>query len=140
LRTLQRERKPRRRSITRDQGHPDRLHGQPFTEVSYKATLTTAHAVSCSVLSEAASGSAKFKRTPKAKARIGDGAAEPRAQRRALRRVLRRNHGWLVLAADAHRCRERDLRRRREMRVAEGEKKVKAVKKGTFTGTTVAFE
>ncbi len=50
--------------------------GEPFTAVTYSATLTTAGAVSCSVLAgagEPATGAAKFKWTPKAKPSSGTG-------------------------------------------------------------------
>jgi alpha-tubulin suppressor-like RCC1 family protein len=48
--------------------------GEPFTEANYKATLKTAGPVSCSVLKaagETATGTAKYKWTPKAKASTG---------------------------------------------------------------------
>jgi hypothetical protein len=117
--------------------------GEPFTEVSYKATLTTAHAVSCSVLSEAgeaASGSAKFKWTPKAKPASATGALslvlseEPSVAFSG--ETTAGSFSPLTLAGSVSETYEGAAK----CGVAEGKKKVKAVKKGTFTGTTVAFE
>jgi hypothetical protein len=117
--------------------------GEPFTEVSYKATLTTAHMVSCSVLSEAreaASGSAKFKWTPKAKPASATGALslvlseEPSVAFSG--ETTAGSFSPLTLTGSVSETYEGAAK----CGVAEGGKKVKAVKKGTFTGTTVAFE
>jgi hypothetical protein len=117
--------------------------GEPFTEVSYKATLTTAHAVSCSALSEAgeaASGSAKFKWTPKAKPASATGplslviSEEPSVAFSG--ETAAGSFSPLTLAGAVSETYEGAAK----CGVAEGKKKVKAVKKGTFTGTTVAFE
>jgi hypothetical protein len=116
--------------------------GEPFTKVSYKATLTTAHAVSCSVLSEAgeaASGSAKFKWTPKAKPASAAGPLSlvlSEAPSVAFSgETTAGAFSPLTLAGAVRETYEGAAK----CGVAEG-KKVKAVKKGTFTGTTVAFE
>lgn len=116
--------------------------GELFTEVSYKATLTTANAVSCSVLSgasEMASGPARFKWTPKAK---------PSTVTGPLNLVLSETpSGWfhgeitaglfspLTLSGIASETYEGGAK----CGVAEGKKKAKAVKKGTFTGSSVRF-
>jgi hypothetical protein len=117
--------------------------GEPFTEVSYKATLTTAHAVSCSVLTEAgeaASGSAKFKWTPKAKPASATGplslvlSEEPSVAFSG--ETTAGSFSSLTLAGAVSETYEGAAK----CGVAEGKTKVKAVKKGTFTGTTLAFE
>jgi hypothetical protein len=117
--------------------------GEPFTGVSYKATLKTAHPVSCSVLSEAgeaASGSAKFKWTPKAKPASATGplslvlSEEPSVAFSG--ETTAGAFSPLTLAGAVSETYEGAAK----CGVAAGKKKVKALKKGTFTGTTVAFE
>jgi hypothetical protein len=117
--------------------------GEPFTEVSYKATLTTAHAVSCSALDgagEAAIGSAKLKWRPKAKPATATGrlslvlSEEPSVALSG--ETTSGSFSPLTLAGAVSETYEGA----ETCGVAEGKKKVKAVNKGTFTGTTVAFK
>jgi hypothetical protein len=117
--------------------------GEAFTEMSYKATLMTGHVVSCSALSEAgeaANGSAKLKWAPKAKPATATGPLS----------VVLSEEPSVAFSGEATAGSFSPLTFTGAMSetyegaakcgVAEGKKKPKAVKKGTFTGTTVAFE
>jgi hypothetical protein len=117
--------------------------GDVFTEVSYKETLMTAGPVSCSVLKgagEAASGAAKFKWSPKTKPAISTGTLGmllTETPSVALSGAVSVGpHSPLMLSGKASEM----FTGGPTCGVAEGKKKAKAVKKGTFTGTTVAFE
>lgn len=117
--------------------------GEPFTEVSYKATLTTAHAVSCSTLSElgeAASGAAKFKWTPKTKPSTAAGSLSLMLSERPSLAFAGETAAGpfspLTLAGTVSETFEGAAK----CGVPEGKKKAKPVKRGTLTGTTVAFE
>lgn len=117
--------------------------GEPFTEVGYKATLTTAHAVSCSVLSEAgeaASGSAKFKWTPKAKPATATGPLSLVLGEEPSVAFSGENTAGSFSPLTLTSAVSETYEGAAKCGVAEGKKKVKAVKKGTFTGTTVAFD
>jgi hypothetical protein len=117
--------------------------GDAFTEVSYTAKLKTAGPLSCSMLNgegEMASGTAKFKWTPKTKptsstATLGVFLTEtaPVALSGA---VSAGPHSPLTLSGKT----SETFTGGPTCGVADGTKKAKAVKKGTFTGTTVAFE
>jgi hypothetical protein len=117
--------------------------GRAFTEVSYKATLTSAGPLSCSVLTGpggAVTGPAKFKWTPKAKPSTATGP---------LNLVLSEtpsvafsgettagSFSPLTLSGAATETYEGGP----HCGAPKGEKAAKAVKKGTFTGATVRFE
>jgi hypothetical protein len=108
--------------------------GEPFTKVTYRATLKTAGPVACSVLEapgETATGAAKYMWTPKAKASTGTlrlllttapGVAFSGA-------VTAGSYVPLTFSGTVS-----------ESYTGAATCGAKAVKKGTFTGTTVAFE
>ncbi len=110
--------------------------GQPFTTVAYSATLKTAAAVSCSVLKgagETASGASSYKWTPKTKPSTATGT---------LRMLLSETPGVALsgtVAAGPHS--PLTLSGKVSQTFTGGATcGTKAVKKGAFTGTTVAFE
>jgi alpha-tubulin suppressor-like RCC1 family protein len=117
--------------------------GDAFTGVGYKATLTTAGPVSCSVLKgagETASGAAQFKWTPKAKpasstATLGMSLTET-ASVTLSGAVSTGPHSPLTLSEKT----SETFTGGPTCGVAEGEKKAKALKKGRFIGTTAVFE
>jgi len=121
-----------------------RCIGEPFTEASYTATLTTAGPVSCSVLTgpgEGASGPAKFKWTPKAKPATGTGPLDlvlSEAPSAAFSgEVTAGSFSPLRFSGSAQESYEGAA----TCGVPNGKKAAKAVKTGTFTaGTTVTFE
>jgi hypothetical protein len=108
--------------------------GQPFTQMSYSATLKTAGPVSCSVLKtagETATGAAKYKWTPKAKPSKGTlsllltempGAAFSGE-------VASGSHSPLKFSGTVS-----------ESYTGAATCSAKAVKNGTFTGSVVRFE
>ncbi len=115
--------------------------GGPFTEVSYTATLKTAGPVSCSVLTgagEPATGAAKYKWTPKAKASTGT-VSMPLTETPDMPfsgEVTTGSYAPLTLTGTATEsytggatCGEK-----------VGKKAAKPVKKGTFSGSAVSFE
>ena len=117
--------------------------GGAFTEVSYKATLTTTGPVSCSVLTvpgEPATGPAKLKWTPKPKPSTATGP---------LSLVLSETPS-VAFSGDATAGSFSPLTFSGAATESyeggptcgqpNGTKAAKAVKKGTFTGTTVSFE
>jgi YVTN family beta-propeller protein len=117
--------------------------GEAFTEVGYKATLMTAGPVSCSVLKgpgETASGAAKFKWSPKttpatSTATLGMPLTETPSV--ALSGAVSAGpHSLLMLSGQASEM----FTGGPTCGVAQGKRKARAIKEGTFTGTTVAFE
>ncbi len=113
--------------------------GKPFTEAKYTATLKTTVPVSCSVLTgagEPASGAAKYKWTPKAKASTGM-LSMPLTETPGIAfsaEVTTGSYSPLTLAGTATEsytggatCGEK-----------VGKKAAKAVKKGTFSGSAVS--
>jgi Bacterial Ig domain len=117
--------------------------GAAVTDASYTATLTTAGPVSCSVLKgagEAASGAAKFKWSPKTKPATSTGTLGmllTETPSVALSgSVSAGPHSPLTFSGKTSEM----LTGGSTCGVAEGKKKAKPVKKGTFTGATVAFE
>jgi hypothetical protein len=116
--------------------------GEAFTEVSYKATLTTANAVSCSVLmgaGEAATGPAKFKWTPKAKPLTATGPLSLVLSETPSVAFSGETTAGLFSPLTLSDAASETYEGGAKCRVAAGKKKAKAVKKGTFTGTTVVF-
>jgi hypothetical protein len=114
---------------------------EPFTTVNYTATLKTAGAVSCSVLSgagEPAGGAAKYQWTPKAKPSTGT-LSVPLTQTPGVSfsgEVTAGSYSPLTLTGAATEsftggatCGEK-----------VGKKAAKAVKKGAFVGSEVSFE
>lgn len=115
--------------------------GEGFTSASYSATLKTTGAVSCSVLTEAgegASGAAKFKWTPKAKPSTGT-LTLPLTETTSVALS-----GGLASGTYSPLSLDGTLSESYEggdkCGVAEGKKKAKAVKKGTFEGSAVSFD
>jgi alpha-tubulin suppressor-like RCC1 family protein len=108
--------------------------GEPFTEVKYTASLKTAAAVSCSVLTaggEAATGPAKYKWTPKAKPTKGTlSLLLSEASGVAL-------SGELTSGTYAPRTLSGTIT---ESYSGAATCSTKPVKKGTFSGSTVNFE
>ena len=119
--------------------------GEPFTEVSYKATLETAGPVSCSTLTapdaEAkATGEAKYKWTPKAKPSTATGplslVLSETPSVALFGEATAGSFSPLTFSGTASESYEGGPK----CDVPEGKKAAKAVKKGTFTGTAVSFE
>ncbi len=117
--------------------------GESFTGATYKTTLKTAGAVACSVLTgagEPASGAASLKWTPKAKPSTATGTLEmllTETPSVALSGALTAGpFSPLTLAGKT----SMTFTGGPTCGVPVGKKPAKAVKKGTFTGTTVAFE
>jgi YVTN family beta-propeller protein len=116
-------------------------NGETFTGVSYTATLKTEGAVSCSVLSgasEVASGSAKFKWTPKARPSTGT-LNLPLTETPVVALsggLTAGTYSPLSLAGSV----SEKFTGGSTCGVPVGTKPAKAVKKGTFTGSAVAFE
>jgi hypothetical protein len=116
--------------------------GEPFTEVSYGATLTTGP-VSCSVLTgpgKTATGTAKYQWTPKAKPSSATGLLSlvlSEAPSVAFSgETTAGSFSPLTFSGTATESYEGGP----TCGVPNGKKAAKAVKKGTFTGTTVSFE
>jgi hypothetical protein len=116
--------------------------GEAFTEDKYTATLKTPGMVGCSVLTgagEPASGTASFKWTPKTKPSTTTGTLGmllTETPSVALTGELTAGpYSPLVLSGRT----SMTFTGGPTCGVAEGKKKAKPVKKGTFTGTTVAF-
>jgi hypothetical protein len=116
--------------------------GESFTTGSYTATLKTTGAVSCSVLTgagEPASGAAKFKWTPKAKPSTGTGSLllTESAGVALSGAVAAGTYSPLSLSGTV----SETFTGGATCGVPEaGKKTAKAVKKGIFTGSAVAFE
>jgi hypothetical protein len=116
--------------------------GEPFTEVSYGATLTTGP-VSCSMLTgpgKTATGAAKYKWTPKAKPSSATGplslALGEAPSVRFSGETTAGSFSPLTFSGTATETYEGGP----TCGAPNGKKAAKAVKKGTFTGTTVSFE
>ena len=115
--------------------------GEPFTEVKYTATLKTAGPVSCSVLKgpgETATGASKYKWTPKAKASTGTlGMLLTETPAVALSgEVGAGSYSPLTLSEKVTEAYTGGATCGQPV----GKKAAKAVKKGTFSGSTVSFE
>ena len=116
--------------------------GEVFTEAKYTATLKTSGKVGCSALTgagEPASGTASFKWTPKTKPSTTTGTLGmllTETPSVALTGELTAGpYSPLVLSGKT----SMTFTGGPTCGVAEGKKKAKPVKKGTFTGATVAF-
>jgi hypothetical protein len=116
--------------------------GEPFTEVSYSATLTTGP-LSCSVLTgpdKTATGAAKYKWAPKAKPSSATGqmnlVLSEAPSVAFFGETTAGSFSPLPFSGTATESYEGGP----TCGLPNGKKAAKAVKKGTFTGTTVSFE
>jgi hypothetical protein len=115
--------------------------GEPFAEVSYKATLTTTGPVSCSVLagpSESATGSAKYEWTPKSKPSTAGRLSLVLSETPSVAFFGETTAGSfspLTFAGSVTETYEGGSK----CGMSQGKNAAKPVKQGNFTGTTVAF-
>ena len=118
--------------------------GEPFTDVAYKATLTTAGPVSCSDLTgpgerATATGSAKYKWTPKSKPSTATGPLSLVLSEAPSVAFSGENTEGSFSPLTFSGATSESYEGGAKCGLSEGKKKAKAVKKGTFTGTTITF-
>ena len=117
--------------------------GEPFTAVNYSATLKTTGPVSCSVLAGAggpATGSAKYKWTPKVKPSTAAGSLGVMLSETPSVAFSGETAAGAFSRLAFSGSMTESYEGGSECGVPNGKKTEKAVKKGTFTGMTISFK